>query len=84
MTDQPQRGGAPPLVPRPVVIVITLALLAYMGLAVERADYKSALVTLIPLLFILGADVGTWIRSWRGTQDPARAPGKHVAPPEEP
>lgn len=65
----------PPLIPRAAITIVALALLGLMGLAVYRGDYLVLLVLTAPLLFILGGDIGSLLRSWRGYPDtPAPEP----------
>lgn len=59
----PQAG---PMVPRAVVTIITLAVTGFMGFAAYQRDYKSMIVAALVVLFILGADLGSIIRGWRG------------------
>lgn len=54
------------MVPRSVIIIVTLACVGFMGYALHQRDYKSMIVLALVVLFILGADLGAIIRGWRG------------------
>lgn len=63
-----------PLIPRAAITLVTFVILGLAGLAVYRGDYKILIVLMSPLFFILGGDVGAWVRSWRGIPDQAPTP----------
>lgn len=62
----PGSGAAGPMVPRWLVTVAFVALLGAMFYSATRNDYKAMIVSAVVILFILGADIGSLLRSWRG------------------
>lgn len=69
----PPAAALGPLVPRPVVIIIALGILALLGWHIiydaAHADYENWKVTMLlgGLVFVvLGADVSKWLRGGSG------------------
>lgn len=54
------------MVPRPVISVAFVALIGALFYTAHLEDYKSMIVVAVVILFILGADIGVLLRSWRG------------------
>ena len=69
-----------PLIPRAAITIVTFVILGLAGLAVYRGDYKILIVLMSPLFFILGGDIGAWVRSWRGIPEPASTSPPAVPP----
>lgn len=61
------------------MVVVTLAIVTFAGIATWREDYRALLILVAFLLFVAGADLGAMMRAWRGSDEPPRPP-----PPEPP
>lgn len=63
--NQPPKQDA--ILPRWAIVAATFVILGLLALAVYRSDYRIVAILLVPVMFVFGADLGAWIRSWRGS-----------------
>lgn len=63
-----------PLIPRWAVVLVTFLLVGAVCFAIYQRDYKTAMVAILPVLFVLGADLGGLVRAWRGIPTPPTDP----------
>lgn len=65
------------------MVVVTLAIVTFAGIAVWREDYRTLLILVAFLLFVAGADLGAMLRAWRGSDEPPAA-APPLPPPDPP